>query len=147
MKFDDGQTNTARQSILGGGETSPGVTQIPKVLADDKWGKLVNKILATDTESLRDMHRHVMMQNNTDDFLTKLDLIEKYPEIFANIKNKKLDLSKEEIEVLRVMIIEKEGKKFAQKNTAQGKKLMNQKIKKSPTKSLSTNIFHTESSN
>lgn len=58
------------------------------------------------------------MQNCTEDFLTKLDLIEKYPQLFLN--NKKIELSKEEIEVLRAMTIERDGKQFAQRNTLKG---------------------------
>lgn len=57
MKFDE-------QEVKGNAAESTeslkqGVTAIPKALADDKWSKLVNKILAMDTKALRDMHRHV----------------------------------------------------------------------------------------
>ena len=53
------------------------------------------------------MHKHVQMQNSTNDFLTKLDLIEKYPALFKNLK---IELTKEEIEVLRGLTVEKGGK-------------------------------------
>ena len=62
------------------------MAQIPKVLAEDTWSKLVGTIMALDTKTLRDMNKHVQMQNSTNDFLTKLDLIEKYPQLFVNKK-------------------------------------------------------------
>lgn len=73
----------------------------------------MSKILSLDSKTLQDMHRHVQMQNNTEDFLTKLDLIEKYPQLFVRTKNCKAELTKDEIEVLRVMTLEKAGKTFA----------------------------------
>lgn len=107
------------------------ITKIPKALADDKWSKLVSRILTLESKELKEMQRHVQMQNNTDDFLTKLDLIEKYPQLFAASKNHKVEMTKEEIEVLRALIIEKEGSKptFAQRNTQKGRELMNKKVK------------------
>lgn len=44
------------------------------------------------------------LQNPTDDFLTKLDLIDSHPEIFDKRK-RNLDLSKEELEQLRVVVV------------------------------------------
>ena len=70
------------------------------------------------------------MQNNTNDFLTKLDLIEKYPQLFSTNEKKKIELTKDEIEVLRAMIIEHDGKRFAQRNINRGKELMNKQVKK-----------------
>lgn len=64
-----------------------------------------------DTDALKEMHRHVQMQNVTDDFLTKLDLIEKYPELFSkNNQKHRVELTKDEIEVLRAMTVERDGK-------------------------------------
>ena len=39
-----------------------------------------------------------------------------------------MNLTKEEIEVLRAMTIEKDGKLFAQRNVLKAKKLMNKKM-------------------
>ena len=46
----------------------------------------------------------MMLQNPTEDFLTKLDLMDSHPEIFDD-RGKNLKLTKEEIEQLRVVVI------------------------------------------
>lgn len=77
------------------------------------------------------------MQNETPDFLTKLDLIEKYPDLFqknsklAKSKQKGLNLSAEEIEVLRGLTIEQQmqdGKMFAVRNITKAVRLRNKKV-------------------
>jgi len=81
MKFDEGAENN---KILVNDQLS--TKENIAVFAEDRWTKLFNKIMALDTETLKAMHSHVQMQNMTNDFLTKLDLIEKYPQLFVNNK-------------------------------------------------------------
>ena len=108
MKFDDARYRVTVASKATHGNRQDGLapSAIPKQLAAAKWSRLVNRLFSTDTDALRDLARHVHLQNGGGgDFLTKLDLVEKYPQLFAGKDRQKIELTKEELEVLRAMII------------------------------------------
>lgn len=78
MKFDDQELNMKNKSLVAdkSQKVNKDIAEVPSALGDVHWSKLVKKILSMETNSLKEMQRHVQMQNDTDDFLTKLDLIE-----------------------------------------------------------------------
>mmetsp|Transcript_18720 Transcript_18720/g.28713 ORF Transcript_18720/g.28713 Transcript_18720/m.28713 type:complete len:94 (-) Transcript_18720:3923-4204(-) len=57
-------------------------TEATRKKASDLWTKIKDKIFESDKQVLKDLQRHVQLQNTTTDFLTKLDLIDSHPELF-----------------------------------------------------------------
>ena len=69
------------------------------------WTKVKNKIFETERPILKGLKRHVNMTlNPTDNYLTKLDLIDTHPQLF--IKENKNKFSESEIEQLRIQMTE-----------------------------------------
>ena len=54
-----------------------------QILGDCYWTKMKNKIFETDKSVLKGIQRHVQLQKESPDYLTKLDLIDHHPEIFV----------------------------------------------------------------
>lgn len=78
-----------------------------QILTNALWTKIKDKIFDTEKEVLKGLHRHVQITMlPTEDYLTKLDLIDTHPELFKpQLKN--VQLTKQEIEMLRQYTINK----------------------------------------
>ena len=52
------------------------------------WNKLNDKIFHKDETVLENMKRKMLLDHPTKDFLTRLDLVDDYPELFTSQKKK-----------------------------------------------------------
>ena len=72
-------------------------------------------IINSNEETLQYLVRHMKIANlSTEDFMTKLDLIETHPKLFEDDKVMK-QFTKEEIELLRVLVIANKPKLYGSK--------------------------------
>lgn len=58
----------------------------------------------TEPEQIKSIKRQLQLQEQTDDYLTKLDLIDEHPELFDKRKDK-IKLTKIELEQVRILIV------------------------------------------
>ena len=80
------------------------------------WSKFSEMILNCNEETLRYLVRHMNISSKvTDDFLTKLDLIETHEKLFEN-KGLLKKFSKDELELLRVLMTNKKPRLFGSKS-------------------------------
>ena len=54
-----------------------------QILGEVYWTKLKDRIFDTETSVLQGIQRHVQLQKETNNYLTKLDLIDHHPEIYV----------------------------------------------------------------
>ena len=80
------------------------------------WGKFTEMIMNYNEESLGYLVRHkIISEKQCEDFITKLDLIETHRGLFENTNVLK-QFSKEEIELLRILITTSQPKQYAHKS-------------------------------
>jgi hypothetical protein len=58
-----------------------------KIYGNLLWSKIKTKIFEMDSEMLEQLSRHNKLRLPSENYLTKLDLIDKYPELFDRRKN------------------------------------------------------------
>jgi hypothetical protein len=74
-------------------------------LASEHWNFFMKKILQNtnvSVQSLQEAKRFVLLKQPTKDYMTKLDLIDVEPTLFR--KKKKVQLTEQELEYLRIMV-------------------------------------------
>ena len=61
-----------------------------------------SKIFRTDNRQLKQVNRQLKMKDPTENYMTKMDLIDSHPELFDK-RGKKLKFSQQEIQLLRTL--------------------------------------------
>ena len=62
-------------------------SQCIKLVSDQLWSRLKKTIFDMNKTTMKEFSRFILMKNPTEDYLTKLDLIESFPQVFR--KNSK----------------------------------------------------------
>lgn len=106
MHFDETVANRMKAKVKFKHDVAPefkNPIDNKQLVADVLWSKIKNKIFETERPVLEGLKRHVNMTVNPQkDFLTKLDLIDSYPELFYEQNMEKF--SDTEIEQLRIFM-------------------------------------------
>ena len=107
MKFDEAkdiykEMNDSEGNLQKEYQDKP--SKICDEISANAWGKVKEFVWNKDNEdTIQNIGRFILMKDETDDFLTKLDLIDTHPEVFLTDNPAAPKLSKFEIEQLRVI--------------------------------------------
>jgi len=75
-----------------------------KIISNKNWTSLKNRVFNMEVKQIRAFKRFNLLKSDTDDFMTRLDLIDSHQELYI-LNDKFPKLSKDEREKLRLFVV------------------------------------------